>query len=172
MRFSIEVNGRVRTVMVKRPTASLRHHLLVDVDGQQHKVDVRRLGTGRLSIIRLNGMPTSHEVAVVTTGRRAQFDVQLREGVFQAVVDSRRAVRQVREEDVSGRRDVVAPMSGRIVRVMVADGDEVVEQQDLVGVEAMKMENVLKAPKAGRIKKVPIREGMTVEVGQTLVSFE
>jgi len=158
--------------MVKRPTASLRHHLLVDVDGQQHKVDVRRLGTGRLSIIRLNGMPTSHEVAVVATGRRAQFDVQLREGVFQAVVDSRRAVRQVREEDVSGRRDVVAPMSGRIVRVMVADGDEVVEQQDLVVVEAMKMENVLKAPKAGRIKKVPIREGMTVEVGQTLVSFE
>tara|TARA_B100000949_G_scaffold217868_1_gene215841 strand:- start:229 stop:582 length:354 start_codon:yes stop_codon:yes gene_type:complete len=117
-------------------------------------------------------MPTSHEVAVVATGRRAQFDVQLREGVFQAVVDSRRAVRQVREEDVSGRRDVVAPMSGRIVRVMVADGDEVVEQQDLVVVEAMKMENVLKAPKAGRIKKVPIREGMTVEVGQTLVSFE
>jgi len=172
MRFSIEVNGRVRTVMVKRPTASLRHHLLVDVDGQQHKVDVRRLGTGRLSIIRLNGMPTSHEVAVVATGRRAQFDVQLREGVFQAVVDSRRAVRQVREEDVSGRRDVVAPMSGRIVRVMVADGDEVVEQQDLVVVEAMKMENVLKASKAGRIKKVPIREGMTVEVGQTLVSFE
>ena len=158
--------------MVTRPTASLRHHLLVDVDGQQHKVDVRRLGTGRLSIIRLNGMPTSHEVAVVTTGRRAQFDVQLREGVFQAVVDSRRAVRQVREENVSGKRDVVAPMSGRIVRVMVADGDEVVEQQDLVVVEAMKMENVLKAPKAGRIKKVPIREGMTVEVGQTLVSFE
>ena len=172
MRFSIEVNGRVRTVMVKRPTASLRHHLLVDVDGQQHKVDVRRLGTGRLSIIRLNGMPTSHEVAVVTTGRRAQFDVQLREGVFQAVVDSRRAVRQVREENVSGRKDVVAPMSGRVVRLMVAAGDEVVKRQALVVVEAMKMENVLTAPKEGRIKKVPVREGMTVEVGQTLVSFE
>ena len=172
MRFSIEVNGRVRTVIVKRPEASLGHHLLVDVDGRQHKVDVRRLGTGRLSIIRLNGMPTSHEVALVATGRRAQFDVQLRGGVFQVVVDSRRAVRQVREEDVSGRRDVVAPMSGRVVRLMVAAGDEVVKRQALVVVEAMKMENVLTAPKEGRIKKVPVREGMTVEVGQTLVSFE
>ena len=172
MRFSIEVNGRVRTVMVKRPTASLGHHLLVDVDGRQHKVDVRRLGIGRLSIIRLNGMPTSHEVAVVATGRRAQFDVQLREGVFQAVVDSRRAVRQVREENVSGKRDVVAPMSGRVVRLMVAAGDEVVKRQALVVVEAMKMENVLTAPKEGRIKKVSVREGMAVEVGQTLVSFE
>ena len=170
MRFGIEVNGRVRTVMVKRPVASIGHHLLVDVDGRQHKVDVRRLGTGRLSIIRLNGMPTSHEVALVATGRRAQFDVQLRGGVFQVVVDSRRAVRQVREEDVSGRRDVVAPMSGRVVRLMVAAGDEVLKRQALV--EAMKMENVLTAPKEGRIREVPVREGMTVEVGQTLVSFE
>ena len=172
MRFGIEVNGRVRTVMVKRPVASIGHHLLVDVDGRQHKVDVRRLGTGRLSIIRLNGMPTSHEVALVATGRRAQFDVQLRGGGFQVVVDSRRAVRQVREEDVSGRRDVVAPMSGRVVRLMVAAGDEVLKRQALVVVEARKMENVLTAPKEGRIREVPVREGMTVEVGQTLVSFE
>ena len=78
----------------------------------------------------------------------------------------------MRGEDASGSREVVAPMPGRIVRLMVADGDEVVERQDLVVVEAMKMENVLKAPKAGRIKKVPIREGMTVEVGQPLVTFE
>ena len=171
MRFSIEVNGRVRTVMVKRPTASLRHHLLVDVDGQQHKVDVRRLGTGRLSIIRLNGMPTSHEVAVVATGRRAQFDVQLREGVFQAVVDSRRAVRQVREEDVSGRRDVVAPMSGRIVRVMVADGDEVVEQQDLVVVEAMKMENSLRSGREGTVVNILAAVGDSLAVDQPIVEL-
>jgi biotin carboxyl carrier protein len=78
----------------------------------------------------------------------------------------------VREENVSGRRDVVAPMSGRVVRLMVAAGDEVVKQQALVVVEAMKMENVLTAPKEGRIKKVSVREGMSVEVGQTLVSFE
>ena len=158
--------------MVKRPATSPEHHLLVDVDGRQHKVDVCHLGNGRLSIIRLNGVPTSHEVTVTAAGRRGRFDVQLREGVFWAVVDSRRTVRRVRGEDASGSREVVAPMPGRIVRLMVADGDEVVERQDLVVVEAMKMENVLKAPKAGRIKKVPIREGMTVEVGQPLVTFE
>ena len=172
MRFNIEVNGRGRTVRVKRPATSPEHHLLVDVDGRQHKVDVRPLGNGRLSIIRLNGMPRSHDVTGTAAGCRGRFDVQLREGVFWAVVDSRRTVRRVRGEDASGSREVVAPMPGRIVRLMVADGDEVVERQDLVVVEAMKMENVLKAPKAGRIKKVPIREGMTVEVGQPLVTFE
>jgi len=55
---------------------------------------------------------------------------------------------------------------------MVAAGDEVLKRQALVVVEAMKMENVLTAPKEGRIREVPVREGMTVEVGQTLVSFE
>src|SRR5262249_26007362 len=61
-----------------------------------------------------------------------------------------------------------APMPGKLVRVLVAAGDEVVAGQGLVVVEAMKMENELRAPRAGRVKELPAREGQAVEAGGLL----
>ncbi len=60
-------------------------------------------------------------------------------------------------------------MPGRIVRVLVRAGDDVAAGQPLVVVEAMKMENELKSPKAGRVKEVSVTEGMSIEAGRLLV---
>ena len=169
MRVEIEVNGRVRMVTVER-TVSPAPRLHVEVDGERHMIDVRRLGGAILSIIRLDGVPTSHEVAVTAAGLPGQLDVQLREGVFRAVVDGRRAT--VGGTAAAGGREVVAPMPGRVVRVLVAVGDEVAERQEMVVVEAMKMENALVVPTAGRVAEMPAREGMTVEAGQILATID
>jgi len=58
------------------------------------------------------------------------------------------------------------------VSVLVAVGDAVEEGQGLVVMEAMKMENELRAPRAGRVKAVPVREGQAVETGALLVVLE
>ena len=63
-------------------------------------------------------------------------------------------------------------MPGRVVRVLVAAGDEVAVRQGVVVVEAMKMENELRSPKAGRIKEVNVAPGTSVEAGRVLLVVE
>jgi biotin carboxyl carrier protein len=63
-------------------------------------------------------------------------------------------------------------MPGRVVRVLVAAGDQVEARQPLVVVEAMKMENELRAPRAGRIKQVAVAPGLSVDAGAVLVLIE
>jgi biotin carboxyl carrier protein len=60
-------------------------------------------------------------------------------------------------------------MPGKVVRVLVKAGDEVAEGQGLVVVEAMKMENELKSPKAGTVTELHAVEGATVESGAKLI---
>jgi biotin carboxyl carrier protein len=59
-------------------------------------------------------------------------------------------------------------MPGRVVRVLEAPGAEVAAGQGLVVIEAMKMENELKSPRAGRVLEVAVREGQAVEAGALL----
>ena len=71
----------------------------------------------------------------------------------------------------TGPRSIVSPMPGRIVKVLVREGDAVVAQQGLVVVEAMKMENELRAPRAGQVSAVKVVEGMSVEAKAVLVTL-
>ena len=63
-------------------------------------------------------------------------------------------------------------MPGRVVRVLLAVGDEVASRQGVVVVEAMKMENELRATKGGRVKEVSVTPGTSVEAGRVLVVIE
>jgi biotin carboxyl carrier protein len=72
----------------------------------------------------------------------------------------------------TGPAPLIAPMPGLIVRVSVKPGDEVRAGQGLVVMEAMKMENELRAIAAGRVKTVQAQAGMAVEKGALLVELE
>ena len=67
--------------------------------------------------------------------------------------------------------DVKAPMPGKVLQVLVNEGDEVQEGQPLLVLEAMKMENIIKAVAEAEVKTVPITEGQAVEKGALLVGF-
>jgi biotin carboxyl carrier protein len=73
---------------------------------------------------------------------------------------------------VPGEQRVLAPMPGRVLRVLVKAGDQVVARQGLVVVEAMKMENELMSPKDGCIREVAVSEGESIESGRLLVIVE
>jgi len=72
----------------------------------------------------------------------------------------------------TGEQRVIAPMPGRVVRVLVRAGDQVEAGQGLIVVEAMKMENELTSPKAGRVREIAVAEGGSVEAGRLLVVVE
>ena len=72
----------------------------------------------------------------------------------------------------SGRQNVVAPMPGKVVRLLVKQGDAVETGQGLAMVEAMKMQNEMKATRSARVMEVRVRDGDTVAAGETLVVLE
>ena len=70
------------------------------------------------------------------------------------------------------RQKIVAAMPGKVVRVLVAAGDEVAAGQGIVVVEAMKMQNEMKAPRAGKVVSLTAAAGATVKAGDVLASIE
>jgi biotin carboxyl carrier protein len=74
--------------------------------------------------------------------------------------------------DEKGPRRIVAPMPGRIVRLLVAENSDVEAGQGIVVVEAMKMQNEIKSPKKGMVKKISATPGAAVNPGDVLAIVE
>jgi biotin carboxyl carrier protein len=72
----------------------------------------------------------------------------------------------------SGRQEIKSSMPGKVVRVLVALGDQVLAGQGLVVVEAMKMQNEMKASRDGAVTRVAVADGDTVGAGDILVTVE
>mgnify|MGYP001826744410 CR=1 FL=1 len=68
--------------------------------------------------------------------------------------------------------DVVAPMVGKVVKILVSVGDEVEEDEPVLMIEAMKVEMPVGAPDDGTIKSIVVGEGDTVEADQVLATLE
>lgn len=76
------------------------------------------------------------------------------------------------DADEKGPRKIVAPMPGRIVRLLVSEQAEVEAGQGILVVEAMKMQNEIKSPKKGIVKKIAATAGAAVNAGEVLAIIE
>jgi biotin carboxyl carrier protein len=175
MTLWIEINGRARKVELPSSTASnASGELICLIDGRPLKFNVSTLAPGLLSLLvpdptaasrqyqcRLD--PSPEGLAVIINGRRIPF-----------AVDDPRSLRARRgaASGTDGPRAVKAPMPGRVIRVLVAAGDQVAAHQGLIVIEAMKMQNELKSPKAGRIARIAAQPGDTVQSGDILIVVE
>ena len=74
--------------------------------------------------------------------------------------------------EVEGRQEILAPMPGKVVRVLIAAGDTVEAGQGLLVVEAMKMQNEIRSPKSGKVERLLVKEGQAVNAGEVLVWVE
>jgi len=145
--------------------------LALTIAGVRHEVDARSLQHGAVSLLvdaqvyDVEFDDVGEEVQVLVRGDTFRVDVadertrQLRAGAAASF-------------QVEGKVTLTAPMPGKVVRLLVEPGDEVREGQGLVVVEAMKMENELKSPKAGTIREVGAREGAAVEANAKLLTVE
>jgi biotin carboxyl carrier protein len=171
MTFEIEINDRRRTVSVER-TAPGRFRVVVD--GTPHDVDAVGAGAFGLSLLLDGRAGTSRELQISpAAGDSGPLLVGIEGRTVAAAVNGRRMRRGAAGGAAAhGEQAVVAPMPGRVVRVLVATGDAVAARQSVVVVEAMKMENELRSPKAGRVKDVTVAAGTSVEAGRILVVIE
>jgi len=129
---------------------------------------IRQVEPGVYSVL-LNG--ESFQVRAISTQGRISLEVNGRRFAAE-VLDPRNASRKSRALLGTGRQNVKALMPGKVVRVLVHEGDVVEPGSGLVVVEAMKMQNEMKCAHAGTVREVRAAVGDTVAAGQVLVVIE
>jgi biotin carboxyl carrier protein len=149
-----------RTICVEVRGGEGRYRLILD--GVPLEVDLAGDGRG-LSSLLVGGQ--SHEVGIEK--REDGYTVVFPgESLTVELAAAARGAAPARH--APGPARLVAPMPGRVVRVLAEEGVDVAAGQGLFVIEAMKMENELKAPRAGRLREVAVREGQAVEAGALL----
>lgn len=86
--------------------------------------------------------------------------------------EQKKALSRVSEAAEGGKQLIDAPMPGKVVKVLVMEGQEVEANQGVIIIEAMKMENEFKSRAAGKVKEVFVKEGDIVEGGEKLLLIE
>ena len=146
----------------------------VALDGRTWRVDASRVDAQTLSLIldneEHNG--TCVEVTVVPGRAAGQFTIQVGTVPIAVAVDGRRRRGQAEETPGTGPHRLTAPMPGKVVRLFVRPGDAVKARQPLIVVEAMKMENELRAGRDGTVTEVHVREGLSVDAGALLIVIQ
>jgi len=141
------------------------------LDGASTSLDIRRIDANTFSIL-LNG--ASH--TLVASRASGGYEV-LSGGILLKVdveTERERLLRQYAGTAIAGhhRLEIHAPMPAMVTRIQVKIGDEVTEGQGLIILEAMKMENELRAQQAGKVKEICVARGKAVEKGQLLLLLE
>jgi biotin carboxyl carrier protein len=142
----------------------------VSIDGREHLVDARRVRSGTWSLL--------------VAGRSFVVDLDERKlgtavliGNVDTVVEvedarRKRLARSVAHGDGAKRGEIVrAPIAGKVVKVLVAPGDQVAAGQSVVVLEAMKMENEIRSESGGTVASVHIESGQSVDTLDTLVTL-
>lgn len=161
MKLEVAIDGRAAKLEVD---AGKFRYQREDGEAMEREYSVAPLAPGSFSV--LIG-ERSYEVAA------AGGEIRVNGRVFQVEVFDPRGMRSRRHAGVGeGRMEIAAMMPGKVVRVLVAEGDEVEAGAGLVVVEAMKMQNEMKSPKSGRVVEVKIKPEATVAAGEVLMVIE
>jgi biotin carboxyl carrier protein len=191
VQHEVEINGRIRQVAVNRADDGFA----VEVDGRAWQVLAARVDLHTLSLL-IGGRESistgavrkktpdplvrSYEVTLAPDPASAQLVVNIagpavsldrRTTRVLVTLNGRRSrgPRTERAQTGSGPQRIVSPMPGKIVRVLVKAGEAVRARQPLVVVEAMKMENEIRALRDGTVAEVHAREGASVDAGVLLL---
>ena len=170
MTYEVLINGKPHRVELAQEHSQWRG----TVDGRSVSVDAVLVRPGVLSLI-LDGI--SYEVKRENTAgqeRPAETQLWVGDRVYLALVRDRRSLQSHRASGsaAEGTKTIIAPMPGKVVRILVQEGDQVQAGQGVAVVEAMKMQNELKSPKQGAVQKVVAAEGDSVNAGDALLVIE
>jgi biotin carboxyl carrier protein len=162
MKLELAINGSHRTVEIEREGTGWR----ISLDGESIDADALEIAPNIFSIL---SKGKSYEVRV-TPNSTGGLTLQTAHQEFAAEVIDPRAWRGRRHGalEAEGRQQILAPMPGKIIRVLVQAGENVQAGQGLIVVEAMKMQNEIRSPKSGTVERLLVKEGQPVNAGEIL----
>lgn len=166
MKYITTVNDQAHTIEI-----NAEHR--VTVDGVEYEVDLVRIGQQPVYTLLLNGQ--SYEAFIYAADEADAWNVLLHGVLFNVLVEDEREKRLRAAGGVtagggSGEFNLKAPMPGLVVAVPVAEGQAVAKGDNLIILESMKMQNELKAPRAGTVSRIKVKPGDSVEHHQVLVT--
>jgi biotin carboxyl carrier protein len=168
MTYSADLHGRIHRLAVKGTGSPVP----VQIDGKTYDVD---FSAGDGSLLSLIVMGRSYEADVVEESEgvlTVWVEGKLHRIEYQEEGRRPRRGAVVPRQDIGGRQMIVAPMPGKVVALLVSPAQEVSAGQGVIVIEAMKMENELKASGPGVIKEIKVREGDGVSGGDILIIIE
>ena len=167
MAYIAALGDQTHTIEVQELEAD--HLYRIVIDGKERIVDGRQLSAHMYSLL-----VEDQSFTIDVTEKDDQYTVSCEGKTFQfSLLDERRALRPG-EGGSSGVGDteVRSLMPGKIVEVLVSVGDEVGQDQGVLIMEAMKMENEVRASTAGTVTAILVAEGQAVEAGELLLELE
>jgi biotin carboxyl carrier protein len=170
VQYEIEVNGHIRKVAVARDDSG---RYIVSTGGRAWTVDASRVNGQLLSLLLEGdaaGPVASRELSVAVDPATGQTVVGIAALPVPVVLNRGRSWRR-RDDAASpggGPQRIVAPMPGKVVRIAAPAGTAVGRRQPVIVIEAMKMENELRASQPGTVVEVLVAEGQSVEAGTLL----
>ncbi len=168
MQYEVDVQGRVRQVAVHRNGGAFD----VSVDGRTWRVDAARIDAHGRAMSLLVEPGASYDIGFAPDPATGLLYVRVGTTQVAVALNGRRRRHDDAGQAGEGPQRIVAPMPGKIVRVGVKPGDAVRAKQTVVVIEAMKMENELKAGRDGTVAELHAQEGASVDAGTLLVVIQ
>ena len=167
MKLLAEIEGEREAVEFRREG----ERVFAEVGGRSYELEARALGAGEYLLLHGGRV---YECRVGASQSRGSLSVSVAGSDYSVAVTDPKHLRGAAgmSGHDSGRAQVTAPMPGKVVRVLVEQGQQVEAGQGLVVVEAMKMQNELKSPKAGAVVELRAAPGSTVNSGDVLAVIE
>jgi biotin carboxyl carrier protein len=164
----VTAEGRERSVVIEGPLADERFR--VTIDGQAREVDARAVRPGTWSIV-IEGRSYVVDLDRRRTGVAASVGAS--EALLQ-VEDAlhRRLAAAAQPRDKARGETLRAPIAGKVVKVLIAVGDQVAPHAPVIVLEAMKMENEIVSERGGVVKAVHKQAGQAVDTGDLLIELE
>jgi biotin carboxyl carrier protein len=144
----------------------------LSMDGVSWEVDCVRVSERCYSLI-VDG--ASYEVDIITGVSPYAVGVQGEVHQVEVLTERERRLKAVRRKAAAvheGRQVITSPMPSKVVRILVGVGDQVSAGAEIIVVEAMKMENELRASGPGTVREIRVKEGEAVGGGHPLVVIE
>jgi biotin carboxyl carrier protein len=163
----VTADGRDRTVVVEGPLADGRFR--VAIDGASREVDAKQIRPGTWSLV-LEGRSFVVDLDKRRTGIAASVGAS--EAMLQVEDALHRRLAQASAPRAGVRGDTIrAPIAGKVVKVLVAVGDQVAPGSPVMVLEAMKMENELVTERGGTVQTIAKQAGQAVDTGDLLIEL-
>ncbi len=161
MNVEVQIGGKTRRLELKREG----RHVRATIDGRPVEADALIVAPGVYSVL-MDGR--AFEVRV--TPKHDGLHIHSAGQDYIAQVTDPRSLRSRKAGAVSaeGRQQIVAPMPGKVVRLLVKAGDAIEAGKGVLVVEAMKMQNEIRSPKSGTVESLKVKEGQAVNAGEIL----
>ncbi len=168
MKLHAEIGEDKHEIEIKRENGKV----LADVDGRTYELEASEPEPGVFLFKHDNRVYEA--VVAKSAGLAEPTNVRIGEREYEIRLTDPKRLRSATgaSDHADGIVEIKTAMPGKVVRILVSSGDELEKGDGVLVVEAMKMQNELKAPKAGTVKEIRVTEGSTVTAGDILATIE